>query len=243
VVSVRAVPGVGIVPQSHSGTNTVLVTMEAPSEPHAVEAAPARGRAAVGASHGPSPGFPLVQVGCGRRARRALTLTEAPAETVTSQPRRPSRRPQHCYTASGYTGRAHCQWHWQAHDKGRPRPLAELALIHHTSTSCALLSFVFSFFLARDVVLVLDVSGSMSGPKIALVRESVVRMLGLLSPRDQVSIVTFNTTAQRHTPLLRVHGDGLAELVSKVCMLPRPRLHDGVTVGAWRVPVGARKRA
>lgn len=116
VVSVRAVPGVGIVPQSHSCNNTVLVTVEAPSEPH-VEAAPARGRAAV------------------------------------------------------------------------------------------------------DVVLVLDVSGSMSGAKIALVRESVVRMLELLSPRDQVSIVTFNSTAQRHTPLLRVHGDGLAQLVSKTRLL------------------------
>jgi hypothetical protein len=81
-------------------------------------------------------------------------------------------------------------------------------------------------YLALDVVLVLDVSGSMSGAKIALVRESVVRMLELLSPRDQVSIVTFNSTAQRHTPLLRVHGDGLAQLVSKVRMPPRPRLHS-----------------
>lgn len=124
VVSVRAVPGAGIVPQSHSGPSTVLITVEATAAPP-VAGAPERA--------------------------------------------------------------------------------------------------------AVDVVLVLDVSGSMQGSKICLVLESVQRMLELLSPRDRVSIVTFNSTAQRHTPLLRVHGDGLAQLVSKT----RGLIADGGTsVGA-----------
>ncbi len=78
-------------------------------------------------------------------------------------------------------------------------------------------------------MLVLDVSGSMQGSKITLLRDSVLRMLDLLEPRDRVCLVTFNDQAQRHTPLVRVTGLGLSQLQSKTRHLTA---NGGTSVGA-----------
>eukprot|EP00331_Platyophrya_macrostoma_P021855 CAMPEP_0176434686 /NCGR_PEP_ID=MMETSP0127-20121128/16833_1 /TAXON_ID=938130 /ORGANISM="Platyophrya macrostoma, Strain WH" /LENGTH=432 /DNA_ID=CAMNT_0017817487 /DNA_START=169 /DNA_END=1463 /DNA_ORIENTATION=- len=55
-----------------------------------------------------------------------------------------------------------------------------------------------------DLVCVIDVSGSMMGHKIALVRKTLTYLLGLLGDDDRISIVEFEDWATRLTPLLRV---------------------------------------
>jgi Mg-chelatase subunit ChlD len=52
-----------------------------------------------------------------------------------------------------------------------------------------------------DITCVLDVSGSMTGSKIALVKEAVMFVIDEMQPGDRLSIVSFNHGAQRLTPL------------------------------------------
>ncbi len=64
-----------------------------------------------------------------------------------------------------------------------------------------------------DWVFVLDISGSMSGNKIATLADGVGRVIGKMSPADRFRIVTFNDTARDFT-----HGfiDATPENVSNV---------------------------
>jgi Mg-chelatase subunit ChlD len=54
-----------------------------------------------------------------------------------------------------------------------------------------------------DLVCVIDISGSMSGEKIALVRQTLMSLLEVLSERDRLCLVQFDDRAERLTPLLR----------------------------------------
>jgi von Willebrand factor type A domain len=47
-----------------------------------------------------------------------------------------------------------------------------------------------------DIVVALDVSGSMQGEKLALCKETVQRLLQFLTPRDRFGLATFDTNAQ-----------------------------------------------
>lgn len=60
-----------------------------------------------------------------------------------------------------------------------------------------------------DILLLLDVSGSMQGAKISLVRETVMLVLQMLQPSDRVSLITFNSSASVLTGLRRCGGDDL----------------------------------
>ena len=53
--------------------------------------------------------------------------------------------------------------------------------------------------LPLDLVLILDVSGSMAGEKIQLVIDSVLFLQSQLGPNDRLAIITFNGSAQLHT--------------------------------------------
>lgn len=53
--------------------------------------------------------------------------------------------------------------------------------------------------LPLDIVMVLDVSGSMSGTGIQVVIDSVVHLQSMLSAEDRLAIITFNGSANLHT--------------------------------------------
>ncbi|CAL4937586.1 unnamed protein product [Urochloa decumbens] len=63
-----------------------------------------------------------------------------------------------------------------------------------------------------DLVTVLDVSGSMSGQKLALLKQAMGFVIDNLGPHDRLSVVSFSSGAQRVTRLLRMSdaGKGLA---------------------------------
>lgn len=55
-----------------------------------------------------------------------------------------------------------------------------------------------------DLICVIDVSGSMSGTKIELVKKSLSYIIELLGESDRISLITFENFATRLIPLLRV---------------------------------------
>ncbi|KAG2549026.1 hypothetical protein PVAP13_9KG290300 [Panicum virgatum] len=61
-----------------------------------------------------------------------------------------------------------------------------------------------------DLVLVLDVSGSMKGPKLALLKQAVCFVVDQLGPADRLSVLTFSDVARRLTRLARMSGAGKA---------------------------------
>jgi Ca-activated chloride channel homolog len=67
---------------------------------------------------------------------------------------------------------------------------------------------------AARVALVLDASGSMKGEKLSMAKEAVRRAGQRLGPRDQLTLATFNDTAQVH--LTRAPGDVDARYVDQV---------------------------
>ncbi|XP_011096891.2 uncharacterized protein LOC105175944 [Sesamum indicum] len=59
-----------------------------------------------------------------------------------------------------------------------------------------------------DLVTVLDVSGSMAGLKLVLLKRAVCFVIENLGPADRLSIVSFSSSAHRKLPLLRMTGRG-----------------------------------
>jgi len=59
-----------------------------------------------------------------------------------------------------------------------------------------------------DVVCVLDVSSSMSGRKIQLLKDAVAFVIGEMQPSDRLSIVSFNHLGQRLSPLKKMTQEG-----------------------------------
>ena len=61
--------------------------------------------------------------------------------------------------------------------------------------------------LPLDLLLVLDVSGSMSGDGISVVTDSMVHILNnLMRPEDRIAVITFNSSANVHTSWTDVAG-------------------------------------
>jgi Mg-chelatase subunit ChlD len=67
-----------------------------------------------------------------------------------------------------------------------------------------------------DLVTVLDVSGSMTGAKLALLKQAMGFVIDNLGPHDRLSVVSFSDRARRVTRLLRMSGDGKATAKSAV---------------------------
>ena len=61
-----------------------------------------------------------------------------------------------------------------------------------------------------DLVTVLDVSGSMEGRKLALLKQAMGFVIDNLGPADRLSIVSFSTEASRKIRLTRMSSDGKA---------------------------------
>lgn len=62
-----------------------------------------------------------------------------------------------------------------------------------------------------DLVTVLDISGSMAGPKLSLLKQAVYFVIQNLGPSDRLSIVVFSSTALRIFPLRRMTDGGQAD--------------------------------
>ena len=61
--------------------------------------------------------------------------------------------------------------------------------------------------LPLDLLLVLDVSGSMSGQGESVLKDSTIHVLNnLMRPEDRIAIITFNSGARVHTAWTDVHG-------------------------------------
>ncbi|KAK3028131.1 hypothetical protein RJ639_038992 [Escallonia herrerae] len=70
-----------------------------------------------------------------------------------------------------------------------------------------------------DLVAVLDVSGSMAGAKLELVKRAVHFVIDNLSPSDRLSIVAFSCGAQRMFPLHRMSEEGRKDAALAVANL------------------------
>ncbi|KAL6206347.1 hypothetical protein ACLB2K_023595 [Fragaria x ananassa] len=81
-----------------------------------------------------------------------------------------------------------------------------------------------------DLVTVLDISGSMCGLKLDLVKRAVKFIIQNLGPSDRLSIVTFSTTARRVLPLRRMSVEGRENAVRAVNSL-RPDNMTNIVAG------------
>ncbi|RDX66557.1 hypothetical protein CR513_54656, partial [Mucuna pruriens] len=100
-----------------------------------------------------------------------------------------------------------------------------------------------------DLVTVLDVSGSMSGTKIALLKRAMGFVIQNLSSLDRLSVITFSSTARRIFPLRRMTDAGKQEALLAVnSLVPNgvTNIAEGLRKGAkvfadrrWKNPVGS----
>lgn len=84
-----------------------------------------------------------------------------------------------------------------------------------------------------DLVTVLDVSGSMSGTKLALLKQAMGFVIQNLGPSDRLSVIAFSSTARRHFPLNRMTETGKLEALQAVNSL--------VSSGGTNIAEGLRK--
>lgn len=61
--------------------------------------------------------------------------------------------------------------------------------------------------VARDIILVLDTSGSMEGDKLAQAKEAAIYVIDHLNPQDRFNIVTFSTGVRNYAPTLQRADD------------------------------------
>ncbi|WVZ00165.1 hypothetical protein V8G54_026234 [Vigna mungo] len=100
-----------------------------------------------------------------------------------------------------------------------------------------------------DLVTVLDVSGSMSGTKIALLKRAMGFVIENLSSSDRLSVIAFSSTAWRIFPLRRMTEAGKLQALQAVYSLVpsgATNIEEGLRKGAkvfadsrWKNPVGS----
>ncbi|ONL93544.1 Uncharacterized protein sll0103 [Zea mays] len=86
-----------------------------------------------------------------------------------------------------------------------------------------------------DLVTVLDVSGSMAGTKIALLKNAMSFVIQTLGPNDRLSVVAFSSTARRLFPLRRMTLSGRQQALQAVSSL--------VASGGTNIADGLKKAA
>ncbi|KAF5930988.1 hypothetical protein HYC85_031861 [Camellia sinensis] len=86
-----------------------------------------------------------------------------------------------------------------------------------------------------DLVTVLDVSGSMAGTKLALLKRAMGFVIQHLGPSDRLSVIAFSSTARRLFPLRRMNDTGRHEALQAI---------NGLTSnGGTNIAEGLRKGA
>ncbi|XP_057782494.1 E3 ubiquitin-protein ligase WAV3-like isoform X2 [Salvia miltiorrhiza] len=86
-----------------------------------------------------------------------------------------------------------------------------------------------------DLVTVLDVSGSMAGTKLALLKRAMGFVIQNLGPSDRLSVIAFSSTARRLFPLRRMTHNGKHEALQSVNSLSSnggTNIADGLRKGA-----------
>ena len=86
-----------------------------------------------------------------------------------------------------------------------------------------------------DLVTVLDVSGSMAGTKLALLKRAMGFVIQSLGPSDRLSVISFSSTARRLFPLRRMTDTGRQQALQAVNSL--------VSNGGTNIAEGLRKGA
>ncbi|KAM0913059.1 hypothetical protein ACQ4PT_012419 [Festuca glaucescens] len=102
--------------------------------------------------------------------------------------------------------KTHCQYPAVARDASRDG----FAVLVHAKAPALALEAAKAARAPLDLVMVLDVSGSMMGPKIALLKQAMGFVIDKLGPDDRLSLVSFSTTARRLTRLARMSDAGRA---------------------------------
>ncbi|KAI4322282.1 hypothetical protein L6164_021993 [Bauhinia variegata] len=100
-----------------------------------------------------------------------------------------------------------------------------------------------------DLVTVLDVSGSMAGTKLALLKRAMSFVIQNLGSSDRLSVIAFSSTARRIFPLRRMTDTGRQEALQAVNSLASnggTNIAEGLRKGAkvfierqWKNPVGS----
>ncbi|KAI8524056.1 hypothetical protein RHMOL_Rhmol13G0119500 [Rhododendron molle] len=100
-----------------------------------------------------------------------------------------------------------------------------------------------------DLITVLDVSGSMAGTKLALLKRAMGFVIQHLGPSDRLSVISFSGTARRLFPLRRMTDGGRQEALQAVNGLSSnggTNIAEGLRMGAkvmmdrkWKNPVGS----
>lgn len=100
-----------------------------------------------------------------------------------------------------------------------------------------------------DLVTVLDVSGSMAGTKLALLKRAMGFVIQHLGPSDRLSVIAFSSTARRIFPLRRMTDTGRQEALEAVNSLVSnggTNIAEGLRKGVkvfverqWKNPVGS----
>uniref|UniRef100_J3LJV7 VWFA domain-containing protein n=1 Tax=Oryza brachyantha TaxID=4533 RepID=J3LJV7_ORYBR len=86
-----------------------------------------------------------------------------------------------------------------------------------------------------DLVTVLDVSGSMSGIKLALLKRAMSFVIQTLGPNDRLSVIAFSSTARRLFPLRRMTLTGRQQALQAISSL--------VASGGTNIAEGLKKGA
>lgn len=100
-----------------------------------------------------------------------------------------------------------------------------------------------------DLVTVLDVSGSMAGTKLALLKRAMSFVIQNLGPSDRLSVIVFSSTARRLFPLRRMTDVGRQQALQAVsCLFSSggTNIAEGLRKGAkvlmdrkWKNPVNS----
>ncbi|KAL5217549.1 hypothetical protein ABZP36_018233 [Zizania latifolia] len=86
-----------------------------------------------------------------------------------------------------------------------------------------------------DLVTVLDVSGSMSGIKLALLKRAMSFVIQTLGPNDRLSVIAFSSTAHRLFPLRRMTLTGRQQALQAISSLVASggtNIYEGLKKGA-----------
>ncbi|CAG9314634.1 unnamed protein product [Blepharisma stoltei] len=67
-----------------------------------------------------------------------------------------------------------------------------------------------------DIICVIDVSGSMRGPKLELTKKTLEFMVNQLCEKDRVSLIAFNNIVTRIQPLIRMTPHGKAQTIEEI---------------------------
>ncbi|KAF7051282.1 hypothetical protein CFC21_059534 [Triticum aestivum] len=111
---------------------------------------------------------------------------------------------------------AHCEH--PAVARGEPHD-SFVVLVHAKAPGAATAAAAEQTRTPLDLVTVLDVSGSMTGRKIALLKKAMDFVVDQLGPADRLSVVAFSTDARRPIPLTRMSDAGKVKAKGAVQLL------------------------